>query len=207
MQLKHKIYSILSVFCLACILTLVSVWAVTETKFKVSGNIEYTASQSAFEYDETNGYYYVEMGTYGESNEPVRWRLVGINGQHFDGTTTPTAGAGRGTFILATLIDTVVAYDNEGKSSDYGTSDARAYLNGDYITDLNLANDELYAKITAREISDLYSDISFDGEIIDVPSGVTGSDKLWLPSLVELALVKTLLSKKSSKDSFSSLNK
>ena len=71
-------------------------------------------------------------------------------------------------------------------------SDIRKYLNGDYKTFLSLTDDSIYNAITAREISDLYTDMAwrtddkYQVEDISLPSGATGADKLWLMSVAEV---------------------
>ncbi len=136
---------------------------------------------------DANGFY-VTMGTYNDS--PVVWRLVGLDGSKFTGTTAPTSGTG--TFILETTACSAITHAFDADSNDYATSDIRAYLNGDYITDLNLANDATYNAITAREISDLYTDMAwrtddnYQVEDCTLPSGATGADKLWLMSVAEV---------------------
>ncbi len=135
---------------------------------------------------DTSGYYYVEMGTY--QGNPVKWRLVGVDGERYTSSTKPTSG--KGTFVLETYTTEDKAFDSS--SNDYATSDIRAYLNGDYITALNLANDATYNAISAREISDLYNDMAwriddnYQVEDISLPSGALGADKLWIMSVAEI---------------------
>ncbi|MBO5021976.1 MAG: hypothetical protein J6C53_00645, partial [Clostridia bacterium] len=157
---------------------------------------EEEASAVDLKYDADAGYYYVEMGTY--NNSAVRWRLVGIkeNGASettkFTSSTAPSAGS-VGTFILETLIDYKALNKTfDSSDNDYATSDIRTYLNGDYKTFLNLTDDATYNAITAREISDLYTDMAwrtddnYQVEDISLPSGATGADKLWLMSVAEV---------------------
>ena len=141
------------------------------------------------QYDSTNDYYYVEMGTYNSS--AVRWKLVGVDGAPLGSADAPDAGMG--TFILETLIDYKALNKTfDSSDNDYATSDIRTYLNGDYKTFLNLTDDATYNAITAREISDLYTDMAwrrddkYQVEDISLPSGATGADKLWLMSVAEV---------------------
>ncbi|MBO5022033.1 MAG: hypothetical protein J6C53_00935 [Clostridia bacterium] len=158
--------------------------------------------------------FYVEMGTY-QSN-PVKWRLVGVKESgasettKFTGSTAPSAGS-VGTFILETNTGITQSF-NASEGNNYATSDIRTYLNGDYITALNLANDATYNAITAREITDLHTDIgwAYSSDGTTVPNeggddayapptgtkpnatyntsveGATGADKLWLMSVKEI---------------------
>ncbi len=165
----------------------------TMTNFAVVFNMQLADSKPIdLKYDEDAGYYYVEMGTY--NNSAVRWKLVGVDGAKFTGTTAPSAGS-VGTFILETLIDSNAlnyVFDETNYSNDYAGSDIRTYLNGDYKTFLSLTDDATYNAITAREISDLYTDMAwriddnYQVEDISLPSGATGADKLWLMSVAEV---------------------
>ncbi|MBO5022636.1 MAG: hypothetical protein J6C53_04110, partial [Clostridia bacterium] len=161
-----------------------------------------------------SGYYYVEMGTY--QGNPVKWRLVGIKESgasettKFTGSTAPSAGS-VGTFILETLmVETADKQKFNASSSDgndYATSDIRTYLNGEYKTFLNLTDDATYNAITAREITDLHTDIGWATSSTSIgagnqwspPAGTTqyatydttpksteGADKLWLMSVAEV---------------------
>ncbi len=155
-------------------------------------------------YDADAGYYYVEMGTY--NNSAVRWKLVGVDGAKFTGSSVPASGT-TGTFILETYVDKTKAFESTGSYNDYSTSTVRDYLNGEYITELNLTNDATYNAITAREITDLHTDIGWAtvsssigaGNQWSPPAGTTqyatydttpksteGADKLWLMSVKEI---------------------
>ena len=192
----------------------------TMTNFAVVFNMQLSNSKPIdLKYDEDAGYYYVEMGTY--QGNPVKWRLVGVKEEgasettKFTGSTAPSAGS-VGTFILETLmVETADKQKFNASRSDgnnYATSDIRKYLNGDYITALNLANDATYNAITAREITDLHTDIgwAYSSDGTTVPNeggddayapptgtkpnatyntsveGATGADKLWLMSVKEI---------------------
>ncbi len=133
--------------------------------------------------------FYVTMG-HTDTISEIKWRLVGLNGNRFTGTTAPTSGTG--TFILETNTSITHVYDETNFSNEYATSDIRTYLNGDYITTLNLTNDATYNAISAREISDLYTDMAwriddnYQVEDISPPSGASGADRLWLMSVKEI---------------------
>ncbi len=155
---------------------------------------EEEASAVDLKYDADAGYYYVEMGTY--SGSAVRWRLVGVKESgasettKFTGSTAPSAGS-VGTFILETYVTEYKAFNaSYSDGNDYATSDIRDYLNGDYITYLGLANDATYQAITAREISDMYTDMAWRvddaNQVEDLTTSVTGADKLWLMSVAEI---------------------
>ncbi len=159
---------------------------------------------ATLQYDSTNDYYYVEMGTY--NSAPVKWKLVGVDNSPL-GSATATE-SGMGTFILATEECSAIMqpFNADNIGNDYATSDIRSYLKGQYLIDLNLANDATYQSISARSISDLYKDIGWvtDSSTIgagyqysppagatylsmyDISTNETGSDKLWLMSVKEL---------------------
>lgn len=168
-----------------------------------------SASSIDLKYDTTNNYYYVEMGTY--NNAPVKWRLVGVDGEHFDGSTAPTSG--KGTFILETLIiDNKQAFNaSTSDGNDYADSDIRQYLKNDYVSYLNLTNDATYNAIAERSVAEMYTNIgwytnsqgekapndnlpsivpmsapSTYGEIYAIDTTNTESDKLWLMSVEEV---------------------
>ena len=78
--------------------------------------IQYDEKESILQYDETNKYFYVEMGTLmldtATQNEYIKWRLIGTQTaeatstsasqyEPFDGTTAPTSGT-PGVFVLET---------------------------------------------------------------------------------------------------------
>ena len=136
--------------------------------------------------------FYVTMGTYNDS--PVVWRLVGLDGNKFTGTTAPTSGTG--TFILETTDCSAITQAYDADSNDYATSDIRAYLNGDYITILNLAKDATYNVIAERSVADMYTDIGWNyggvnsdyaaNCVYSITTSNTESDKLWLMSVAEV---------------------
>ncbi|MBO5022269.1 MAG: hypothetical protein J6C53_02185, partial [Clostridia bacterium] len=162
MTKTFKILSTISFIAMAIVLTFVGVWALTDLDFTVGGDITYTAPKPTINLQQDpSGYFYVEMGTYNE--EAVRWRLVGVDGAKFTGSSAPASGT-TGTFILETLIDRNAlgyVFDETNYSNEYATSDIRTYLNGEYKTFLNLTDDATYNAITAREISDLYTDMAW----------------------------------------------
>ena len=198
--MKFKFFTTISFVCLAIMLTLVGIWAVTDLDFAVGGDITYTAPKPQINLQQDSKGFYVEMGTY---NNPVVWRLVGLNGAKFTDTTAPTSGTC--TFILETYVVKYKEFEETGTYNDYSTSTVRDYLNGDYITELNLTNDATYNAITAREITDLHTDIGWalgnvgGGQQYAPPAGTTqyatydttpksteGADKLWLMSVKEI---------------------
>ncbi len=176
----------------------------TMTNFAVVFNMQLSDTKPSILKQDEKGFY-VTMGTYNEN--PVIWRLVGLDGEKFTGTTAPTSGTG--TFILETYTETTYVF-NSSSNNDYATSDIRTYLTkesvGGYIKSLNIsATDEVYSKIKARDIQDLYVNIGWavdenelggDGSIL--PEGViegvpytiettaVGEDKLWLMSIEEI---------------------
>ncbi len=206
MTTKFKILSTISFIALAVVLTFVGVWALTDLDFIVGGNITYTApeSESILKYDEENGYFYVEMGTYEE--KPVIWRLVGLDGNKFTGSTAPTSGTG--TFILETYTNTWHVFDETNFSNAYATSDIRTYLtnesSGGYIYDiLGITvpeTNKIYSEIDARDMTSLYTDIVWNyntdnspvndnyarNEMYTITTSEKGSDKLWLMSVKEV---------------------
>ncbi len=151
------------------------------------------------QYDSTNDYYYVEMGTYNSS--AVRWKLVGVNGEHLGSADAPDAG--KGTFILETYTGAYHAFGSVNDdytigNNDYSSSYIREYLTGNssyaldyngnvdntaqgsFLTDFNIAeDDEVYSAITARKITDLYKDIGWaesnigGGQQYAPPAGTT----------------------------------
>ena len=185
---------------MAIVLTFVGVWALTDLDFTVGGDITYTAPEPQINLQQDpSGYFYVEMGTYNE--EAVRWRLVGIKESggsettKFTGTTAPSAGS-VGTFILETYTIIPHAFNETESSNEYATSDIRTYLNGDYITALNLANDTTYNAIAERSVADMYTDIGWnwyqrnssyaENAVYSITTTNTESDKLWLMSVAEI---------------------
>ena len=145
---------------------------------------------SILQYDEENNYYYVNMGKY--NGNDVRWKYISSDGQtNFEASPTnaPNTSTGKqGYFILETLTNSESVFDSSSK--DYATSDVREYINGDFLAELGITEDnEIYSKIQARSMSDLYTDINWNSSINAISSGATtetGSDKMWLPSLKEL---------------------
>ena len=154
------------------------------------------ATDVTLNYDATNNYYYVEMGTYNEA--PVRWRLVSTDGEtKFNATSTaPTLYKGQnGYFILESDVGINKAFDADG--SDYFSSDIRTYINSEtsdatsLIGTLNISTtNTIYQKIFKRTVANLAVDSSWDsstGEIVDSEySSVTGADKFWIPSVKEI---------------------
>lgn len=187
--MKFKFFTTISFVCLAIMLTLVGIWAVTDLDFAVGGDITYTAPKPQINLQQDSKGFYVEMGTY--NNAPVVWRLVGHNGAKFTDTTAPTSGIG--TFVLETYVELKSQF---GITNDYATSTIRTYLNGDYITKLNLANDETYNAITERSVADMYTNIGWNyagwnsnyakNAVYSLPTTNTESDKLWLMSVAEV---------------------
>jgi hypothetical protein len=144
--------------------------------------------------------FYVTMGTY--NNAPVVWRLVGLNGNKFTGTTAPSAGS-VGTFILETNLSSYKAFgsiddDYYNGNNDYSTSYIREYLtgnssyaldwegnpddtdNGSFLTDFNISeSDAVYSAIVARDMESLYTDIGWAsgtikyGQQYSPPAGTT----------------------------------
>ncbi len=196
MTKTFKILTTISFIAMAIVLTFVGVWALTDLDFTVGGDITYTAPKPTINLQQDANGFYVTMGTY--NNSPVVWRLVGIKESgankttKFTGTTKPTSGTG--TFILETYATEEKEFDES--SNDYATSDIRAYLNGDYITTLNLANDATYNAIAERSVVDMYTDIgwNYDGynsgytknAVYSITTTNTESDKLWLMSVGEV---------------------
>ncbi len=185
-----KILSTISFIAMAIVLTFVGVWALADLDFTVGGDITYTAPEPQINLQQDGNGFYVTMGTY--NNAPVVWRLVGMDGNRFTGTTAPTNGIG--TFVLETYVAQRKEFDAD--SSDYATSDIRTYLNGDYKTLLNLANDTTYKAITPRSMTSLYTDIGWnyyrgnsnyaENEVYSITTTNTESDKLWLMSIAEV---------------------
>ncbi len=185
MTTKFKILSSVAFIALAVVLTFVGVWALTDLDFSVGGNITYTAPKPQIDLKQDANGFYVTMGTY--NNADVVWRLVGLNGNKFTGSTAPTSGTG--TFILETYINIVDSYDNDGDRCDYATSDMTEFLRGEYLTELNLENDVVYSSITPRDMQNLYANIgwnSADGTIYSINTTSTLCDKLWLMSVAEI---------------------
>ncbi len=144
-----------------------------------------TAPKQILKQDE-NGFY-VTMGTY--NNSPVVWRLVGLDGEKFTGTTAPTSGIC--TFILENNLDISHVFDSDSK--EYATSEIRGYLKEDYLNLLNLASDPVYNLIDARSISDLYINADYNsGDMAAdrvLPDGTSGEDRLWLMSIYEVCVL------------------
>ena len=128
--------------------------------------IQYDEKESILQYDETNKYFYVEMGTLmrdnATQNEYIKWRLIGTQTdkatstsasqyERFDGTSAPSTGT-KGVFILET--NTLLKRDDGTNSSlnevafnhSYSTSTNKHTEEG--WTDI-LAND--YATSTVRQ--------------------------------------------------------
>ena len=158
------------------------------------------ATDVTLNYDATNNYYYVEMGTYNEA--PVRWRLVSTDGKtKFNATSTaPILYKGQtGYFILETVRQGAI-YDkpyDASDNNDYSSSDVRNYLTTEstltdgtsFIGDLKIATtDDIYKNILARSISDLSVDAVWsEGPISNAEYSIkSGNDKIWLPSVKEL---------------------
>ncbi len=177
-----KILSAISFIAMAIVLTFVGVWALTDLDFTVGGDITYTAPEP-----EPAS---ITMGTYG--GKPVKWRLVAVDGEHYEGTTIPTSGVG--TFILETCLSIYHAYDELNDLNEYATSGIRSYLKNDFVSELNITNDAIYQKITPRSISNLYQEMGWRsglGGILEDCSLPTGSydttdDRLWLMSVAEV---------------------
>ncbi len=190
--------------CLAMVLTLVGIWAVADLDFAVGGDITYKAPKPQINLQQDENGFYVTMG-YTDTISEIKWRLVGLDGNKFAGTTAPTSGIG--TFILETYVAKTKEFESTGTYNDYSTSTVRDYLNGEYITELNLTDDATYNAITAREITDLHTDIGWAtsssstgaGNQWSPPAGTTkyatydttpktteGADKLWLMSVAEI---------------------
>ena len=136
--------------------------------------IQYDEKESILQYDETNKYFYVEMGTLmrdnATQNEYIKWRLIGTQTAEatsstasqytifdIESTTAPSAGT-VGVFILET--NTLLERDDETgyllnqvafNHSYLGHgSDTSYYHNGDEWEEYNiLAND--YATSTVRQ--------------------------------------------------------
>ena len=195
MTTKFKILSSVSFIALAIVLTFVGVWALTDLDFTVGGNITYTAPKPSITlyWDSANSYWYVKMGSTDTISE-IKWRLVGLDGERYTSSTKPTSG--QGTFILETYVSTTNSSFNASTSdgNDYATSDIREYLKGDYVTALNLANDETYKAIDPRSASELYQNMAWrtdDANQIEncsLPTGTydTTEDSLWLMSVAEI---------------------
>ncbi len=177
---------------------------VTDTN--ASASVEYdftfdlrdvTAEPSLLKQDSKG--FYVTMGTY--QGDPVKWRLVGLDGNKFTGTTAPTSGTG--TFILETYVRKIKTFGSylslpaQG-NNDYSTSYIREYLtgnssyaldyngnvdntdNGSFLADFNISEDDaIYKAIKAREITDLHTDIGWatgnvgGGQQYAPPAGTT----------------------------------
>ena len=198
MTKTFKILTTISFIAMAIVLTFVGVWALTDLDFTVGGDITYTAPEPQINLQQDpSGYFYVEMGTY--NNSAVRWKLVGVDGAKFTGSSAPASGT-TGTFILETLIDCNAlnyVFDETNYSNEYATSDIRTYLNGDYKTFLNLTDDATYNEITERSVADMYTDIGWDvasgynssyakNAVYSITTSNTESDKLWLMSVAEV---------------------
>ncbi len=171
MGIKFKIVSMLSFVALAIVLTFVGVWAIADLDFVVGGNITYTAPKPLFSQDE-NGFY-VTMGTY--DGNGVVWRLIGIDGKQFAGSTCPTAGTC--TFLLETFacsaITSILGENANYTTDGYNISTLRSFIKDEYLSLLDIsANNEIYSLITP---------VAFGGE----------EDKLWCLSKEEfLAMVR-----------------
>ncbi len=185
MTTKFKILSSISFIALAIVLTFVGVWALTDLDFTVGGNITYTAPEQSGEP------VYITMGSYG--GQDVQWKLIGVNGEHFAGGDMPTSGTG--TFILETNLGITLYYDEgdmyDDPSNDYYSSDIRSYLLNDFVSSLSLSSNNIYKNITARTMTDLYTDIGWNAnpsveEIYSVTTTASASDKLWLLSVKEV---------------------
>ncbi len=196
MTKTFKIFSIISFIAMAIVLTFVGVWAITDLDFSVGGDITYTAPKPTINLQQDDKGFYVTMG-HTDTVSEIKWRLVGLDGNKFNGSTKPTSG--KGTFILETLIDYKAlgyVFDETNYSNDYAGSDIRRYLNGDYITTLNLANDATYNAIAERSVADMYKDIGWnlyqgnssyaENAVYSITTTNTESDKLWLMSVAEV---------------------
>ncbi len=184
MGLKGKILSSIAFMSLAIVLTFVGVWALTDLDFIVGGNITYTAPE------QVGDPVYITMGSYG--GQDVQWKLIGVDGEHFAGGDMPTSGIG--TFILETNLGITLYYDEgdiyDDPSNDYYSSDIRSYLLNEFVSSLSLSSNNIYKNITARTMTDLYTDIVWkcdsDGEILSISTTKADSDKLWLLSAKEI---------------------
>ena len=62
-------------------------------------------------------------------------------------------------------------------------------VTGNYLNDLGISeDDEIYSKIKARDIQDLYKNINWDfsSTISDGTTDAEGTDELWIPSVAEI---------------------
>ncbi len=201
MTKTFKIFSIISFIAMAIVLTFVGVWALTDLDFAVGGDITYTAPTPKINLQQDDNGFYVTMGTY--NNAPVVWRLVGLDGEHFDGTTAPISGTG--TFILETAECSAITCALDADSNEYINCDIRAYLNGEYVNALNLGNSAVFKSIKARSAQSLYENMGWNYnigtdssmssyEIYSLSTSSKENDKLWLLSVYE---VYTLLGKQT----------
>ncbi len=233
MTKTFKILSAISFIAMAIVFTFVGVWALTDLDFTVGGDITYTAPKP-YELIQDEKGFYVEMGTYQGNPVKWRLVGIKENGAtettKFTGSTAPTSGTG--TFILETNLGAYKAFgsidddwmNGNNGNNDYSTSYIREYLtgnssyaldyngnvdntnNGCFLADFNIAEDDaIYKAITAREITDLHTDIGWalrnvgGGQQYAPPAGTTtnatydttpkttqGADKLWLMSVKEI---------------------
>ena len=196
MRIGKKIVALFMCLALFASLITIGVWAVTDTNFKVTGDINYSApekfSHEFVYYDETNNYYYLEMGTYG--GNAVRWRYVSSDGEtKFEPSSTNypvTTTGSKGYFILETVTTSKQFHSS---STDYSISSLRTYLtgtsSGSFINDLGISTtNTIYKKITARAISELAVNGNYNSNNLSDSSysSTSGSDKFWEPSVKEL---------------------
>ena len=99
-------------------------------------------------------YYYMYMGSYNGS--PIEWRFVSTDG----GATRYTYTAGQADSITGECVFVQNTYTKnmafDADSNNYETSDIRAYIIGDMISELVLTNDATYAKVIAN--ADVFGD-------------------------------------------------
>ncbi len=80
MSVKNRILSIISIFALAIMLTLVGIWAVTDLDFIVGGDITYTAPEKGYTIS-------LEFQTFGASKIECS-----VNEREYENCSTLTAG-------------------------------------------------------------------------------------------------------------------
>mgnify|MGYP003296472180 CR=1 FL=1 len=150
-------------------------------------------SGNLLQHDTQNKYYYVEMGTISKSNqiEYIRWRYVSGDGQNRYNYSANSAPTGQGYFILETYVGVVTgrsnyainacSYNNDYettddgwyhvengwtniKATDYATSTARQYINGNKVYKGHGYSGESNVTIPGGHYSDMYTDFNIDAE-------------------------------------------